>query len=149
MSKVISNKTVAKIKINDLISYGRKEITTRDKLEKFPVGSLISYTNKSGTFKHGGYLCKVKEDWFIYVTLDFSQKIRARYANIDKMWVGDVYKVIGDTISLNKPEVTTNYPVEINNKIVYFGKNLNDAKRFKVTNKYENMIKWFEYFHND
>lgn len=149
MSKIITTKLHIQKKINDLILYGRKEITTRKELEKFPIGSLISYTTKNEVFKYGGYLCKVKNDWFIYITLDFSQKIRTRYVNIDKMWVGDVFKVVGDAISFKKPNNETNYSVSIGKYIVYYGTKNGNSKSFMASQKYKNMLQWHEYFHEN
>src|SRR5262245_40366681 len=87
-------------KIVSFIENGRKEITTKKQLEKYPVGSLISYINKANVFKLGGFILKFSDDYFIYIKPDFQTKIRARYKNIKKMWVGDVYKVKNDLISL-------------------------------------------------
>lgn len=146
----ITNKIAIKVKISDLKSYGRSEITTKEELLEFPRGSLISYTNKQGFFQKGGYLCKVKDQWFIFIGIDCKQKIRVRYCNVDKIYVGDVFKVTGDTISFNN-DVTkkTKYPVTIGNHVVYYASSSHLAKRFMVTNKYENMLTWYNYFHSN
>lgn len=149
MSKSITNKLNIETKISYLISYCRKELTTRAQLEKFPIGSLISYTNKNGTFKYGGYLVRVKKDWFVFMEPDFTKKVRVRFINIDKMWVGDVFKVVGDKISFKTPDKETKHPVYVANHIVFYGGRKEDAIRFMVTQKYKNMIKWYEYFHSD
>ena len=149
MSKVITDNTSIKVRINKLLSHGRVEITTRKELQKYPIGSLISHIDDHGIFKLGGYLCRVEKDSFVYKTLDFDQKIRARFDNIKKMWVGDVFEVTGDYISFKNTTPKTNYPVSIGKYIVYYCKQNGDRDRYTVTNKYERMVKWHKYFHGN
>lgn len=130
-----------------MLSRGRHEVTTRKQLEKYPIGSLISYTDKTGIFKYGGNLCKINKDWFVFKALDFDKKVR--FVNVDKMWVGDVFEVTGDTISFKKPENETKYPVTIGKHIVYYGTRLSCSKEFKATQKYERMLQWYDYFHSN
>ena len=141
---------ILKTKLKIMMDNGRKEITSREELEQFPIGSLISYTNKNNTFRQGGFIIKFANEYFNYITPDFKTKYRVRYVNVEKMWVGDVYKVTKDTISLTATTQTkTNFPVKVNNIIVYYAKNNFDANRYILTNKYETMIKWCEYFKKD
>lgn len=149
MSKVITLKLKIQKKINDLNLYGRKEITTRAELVKFPIGSLISYIDKREIFRYAGYLCRVEQDCFVYITLDFSKKIRVRFVNVDKMWVGNVFKVRGDTINFKSPVSETKWPVIIGKYKVYYGTSLGNAKNFMASQKYANMVKWHEYFHSN
>ena len=144
--KIINNAVIA-AKIETMIEHGRIEVTTKKQLEKYPIGSLISYMNKNNEFKQGGFITKFSDEYFIYITPDFKTRYRVRYKNILKMWVGDVYTVTGDIISLaestNEP---TNFKVKIGNIVVYYAKDAFDAKRFSNTKKYKTMKAWFDFF---
>ncbi|AQN67877.1 hypothetical protein [Saudi moumouvirus] len=137
-------------KILGFIESGRKEITTKSQLEKYAIGSLISYTNNNNVFRLGGFLVKFADEYFIYITPDFETKYRVRYQNVKKMWVGDVYKTKNDLVSLIKAsQEPTKYKVEIGNITVYYAKNSFDARRFKSTEKYKRMMTWYNYFNKD
>lgn len=141
------NKDYVKAKISNLIENGRKEITTKEELEQFPIGSLISYMNKNNEFKIAGFITKFSDDYFIYIVPDFTQKYRVRYTNVIKMWVGDVYSVKKDIISFTKTSKNkTDFPVKLNNVILYYAKHNFDKKRYMNTNKYEISCKWIDYF---
>ena len=141
------NKALIEAKIKLLMKNGRKQVTTIDKIKKFPIGSLISYMNKNGIFKSGGFLWKVCDDNFIYLVLDSNKKFRVRMKNVDKVWIGSVYDVENDLVSLiptNKKK--TSKPVIIGDVIVYYAKDTYDYNRFVCTNKYKMMEKWFNVF---
>ncbi len=138
---------IALTSISRLIAYGREEITTKKELKKFAPGSPISYKNNDNIFKRGGFLIKITKEYFIYITPDFSQKYRVRFANVQKMWVGDVYKLKKDLIYFTKTNrKKTNYPVKINGIDIYYGKNNFDRARFTNTHKYKRMMQWCDYF---
>lgn len=142
-------KYVVDVKISYMKEHGRKEINNKEELENFPIGSLISYVNKKGEFRQGGYIIKFAEDYFIYLSIDFSTKYRVRYKNVKQMWVGDVYSVHNDIVSLQPSQKKkTNFPVIVNSVTVYYAKNNFDLKRWQNTHKYKNLIKWCEYFIN-
>lgn len=143
----IYKKDVIAVKISDLIERGRKEITSRAELEKFPIGSLISYTNHENHFKYGGFITKFSNDYFIYITFDFTTRYRARYKNISKMWVGNVHTVRNDIISLAPSEQEkTNFPVAVGDIIVYYGTNKFQMKRFMITDRHKILLNWYNYF---
>lgn len=145
-----SRKDALAVKIANFIEYGRKEIATKKELEKFPIGSLISYTNYKGNFKLGGFIIKFADDYFIYIAPDFTTKYRVRYKNVIKMWAGDVYTVINDIVSFTgTTQKKTKFPVELNNVIVYYGISNYDVKRFKCTERFKYMIGWYNYFVTD
>ena len=149
-STKIINQDIIEARIKTFIEYGRKEITTKEELEEFPIGSLISYMNKDNMLKQGGFIIKFTDDYFNYITADFTAKYRVRYVNVKKMWVGDVYKVSKDIISLTTTtQPKTNFPVKVNNVVVFYAKNNFDIKRYTSTIKYKTMIKWCEYFKKD
>jgi hypothetical protein len=148
-TKIIS-KAVCAAKISIMIENGRKECTSKEELEEFSIGSLISYMNKNNVFKQGGFIIKFADEYFIYITADFTTKYRARYKNILKMWVGDVYSVQNDIVSIVKTkQKKTNLPIKVNNVIVYYAAKKFDAIRFKHTKKYQNIMKWYDYFHKN
>jgi len=143
------NKIETETKISCLLEHGRKEITTHKQLQKFPFGSLISYTSNDDVFKNGGFLYKFdkNEEWFVYITPDFQTKVRVRYHNVKTMWVGDVFKVSGDLVSLSEPTTKqTNFPVKIGDHIIFYGRSTYHAKRFMHTEKYKRMLNWYHYF---
>lgn len=127
---------------------GRKEIIKKTQLEKFPIGSMISYITKKGTFRPGGFIIRFEDNAFVYKTKDFGKhSYRVKYAIIDKMWVGDVYKVKNDLVSLvPSTQKKTNFPVEVAGIIVYYAAKNFDIERFKGTNKYQLYQKWCKYF---
>jgi len=141
------NKSLVEAKIKSMIKNGREEITTIDELKKFPIGSLISYMNKSGIYKSGGFIWKITDDNFIYLNLETDQKFRAQIKNVDKMWVGSVYDVKNDIVSLiQSTKNKTSFPVIINDIVVYYAKNSFDFNRYVCTQKYKLMKKWSETF---
>jgi hypothetical protein len=141
------NKALNDAKIQVLVEKGRKEITTKKQLEKFPVGSLISYINIDNELRTGGFITKFKNDYFIYIAPDFKKKRKGKYERILKMWVGSVYKTKNDIVSITKTDKDkTNFPVKVNHVVVYYARSTIDQKRFQNTAKYKTMILWTEYF---
>lgn len=147
LSNLNYRKDLLAVKLSNFIEFGREEITTKNELEKFPIGSLISYINFKNHFKQGGYIIKFGDDYFIYICPDFTTKLRVRYKNIIKMWVGNVYKVHNDVVSLvGTTKKKTKFPVKIGDVIVYYGSSNFDVKRFMNTDRYKNLINWYNYF---
>lgn len=143
----ITRKDAIKIRIKKMIKNGRLEITSKEELEEFDIGSLISFMNNTGIFKLGGFITKFADDFFIYITPDLSQKYRVRYVNIQKMWVGNPFICRNDLVSIVKTNQTkTNFPVKIGNIIVYYAQKKFDMDRFRCTDKFEQYIKWYKYF---
>lgn len=148
-NKIIPKDAMGAI-ISNLIDHGRIEISSKDELVQFSIGSTISYININNHFKHGGFIVKFSDDYFIYVTPDFNSKYRVRYKNISKMWVGDVYSTRNDIVSIVKTSQNkTNFPVKINNIVVYYAARNFDKKRYMNTIKYKTMINWYHYFISD
>lgn len=140
-------KDLAAVKIENYKKNGRCEITTRDELLEYPIGSLISFTKKKNIFKLGGFLTKISDDYFTYITPDFEHKFRVKYSNVVKMWAGDVYSTHNDIVSLVKnSKKKTNYPITVDGIIVYYAKNNYDSTRFKCTDRYKRLIAWVNYF---
>lgn len=141
------NKALLKSKIKTMIKNGRAEITSMEELSEFPPGSIISYMNTNGIYRSGGFLIKSTDDYFVYLKLDISQKIRVRVRCVDKIWIGNVHNITNDIISLvptNKPK--TSNPVKIGKNIIYYAKDKYDHNRFLCTQKYQIMIKWYNIF---
>ncbi len=110
-------------------------------------GSPISYLNNNGVFKQAGFLVKVTDEYFIYITPDFSQKYRVRFKNVQKMLVGNVHKLNNDLICLTKTkQKKTNFPVELTGIIVYYAQSSFDRTRFINTDRYKRMLDWCNYF---
>lgn len=136
-----------KATIKKLLIYGRSEISSKEELEKCSIGSPVSYVTKSEKFKDGGFLYKFRNNYFIYLTRDFKHKIRVRYTNINKMYVGNVYKTVGDVVSIspsNQP--VTKYPTYIGDIIVNYAGSNQKSRRYTCTCRYERMVKWYNFF---
>ena len=141
------NRSLVEAKIDFLIENGRIEITSKAELEEHPIGSLISYMNNNNIFKSCGFLTKICDDYFIYIKPDFESKFKVRYDNIKKMWVGDVYKVKQDIVSITKSsKQETKYKVIIDDIVVYYANDKSDYRRYTHTQKYKTMVKWSEFF---
>lgn len=146
----IINKDVIKTKIDSLIENGRKEIKTKDELEKLPIGSLISYISKSNVFRPAGFLTAHEEDGFVYVASDFKTRYRVKYGKVKKMWVGSVYECTNDIVSIVKTkQKKTNFPVVVNNITIYYAAKTFDKKRFLNTKRAQMIMNWIEYFENN
>ncbi|AAV50282.1 hypothetical protein [Acanthamoeba castellanii mimivirus] len=136
-------------KILGFLESGRKEITSKKQLEKYAIGSLISYKNTNDEFKQGGFITKFADEYFIYITPDFTTKYRVKYKNVKTMWVGNVYKTKNDLVSLvETPQEPTNFEVTLNGITIYYAKNSFDVRRYKSTEKYKRMNAWCDYFKN-
>lgn len=149
MSKSIKviNKAAFALKIDTMVKNGRKEITTKKQLEKYPIGSLISYLNNQNIFRPGGYIIKFNPEYFIYITSDFTAKYRARYSHIQKMWVGSVYETKNDFASIvPTAQAKTKFPLIVNGIVIYYASDAYDIRRYTFTEKYKKIIKWCEYF---
>ncbi|AGF84818.1 hypothetical protein QJ854_gp964 [Moumouvirus goulette] len=66
------------------LNKGRKVIKTKKELEQYSIGSLISYVNKRNEFRQGGFVTKITEEYFIYLTPDFQTKYRVRFNIVKK-----------------------------------------------------------------
>ena len=145
---VINDKANLLAMIETLVANGRKEITKKSQLEKYPIGSLISYINKSDMYRKGGFIVKYSDKYFIYVTPDYKHKYRVKYDNIKRMWVGDPTKIEKDLISLKPATNTkTNFPAKIGDTIIYYAKDNFALRRYKNTQKYKRTQEWYNYFH--
>ena len=144
------NKARIAAKVMGLVENGRKELTSKKQLEKYPIGSLISFETKSGIFRPGGFITKFCDESFIYITPEFDQKYRGRYANIKKMWVGNVYEVYNDLVSLSKTKQNpTKFAIEVNGIVIHYARSAFEKKRAMNTDKYKRLMKWNEYFNGD
>ena len=147
------NKARLATKMSNFVEYGRQEISSpniKTKIEKYPIGSMISYTNKMDIFREGGFITKFANDYFIYVTPDFKTKYRVKYKNITKVWIGDVYKTKNDLVSIVKStQEKTKFPVKLGETIIFYALTNYDAKRFKHTKKYQLMCSWYDYFNKN
>lgn len=144
--KKINNDKYLAEKEAKYLNKGRKVIKTKKELEQYSTGSLISYINKCNEFRQGGYVTKVTEEYFIYLTPDFQTKYRVRFNIVKKMWIGDVYEVENDIVSFKTMLNKTNFPVKFGNIIIHYASNNSQAKRFKNTKKYEIMCNWYKIF---
>ena len=150
MSKIRSNKSNSKGKIANLLYNGRVELTTKEELEEYEIGTMISYMNKLKLFVNGGFVTELGSSYFCYVTLDFKRVKKVNYEDVIKMWVGDVFKMVNDWISLVPTQNSkTNYPIEVAGVVIYYSPNRYNMIRFLTTVKYTRLIQWCEYFLTD
>ena len=139
------NKPVLQMKLLKLIENGRKIIKTKEELEEYPIGSLVSYMNMQNIFRTGGFIDKFEDDSFIFMEPDFKTRLRVRYANVKKMWVGKVNETKNDIVSIVPSDNTkTKNFAKIGDVIVYYAKDTYTVTRFKFTEKYKRMVKWHE-----
>jgi hypothetical protein len=141
------NKALVEAKIKKLLKRGRKAITTKAELQEYPKGSLVSYVNKQNIFKSGGFLMKIADDYFIYLNSDEDKKYKGRFENVQTIYVGNVYEVEDDIVSIIKTtKAKTKWPVKINDIIIYYAHNSYDKDRFMCTDKYKMIKKWYDFF---
>ncbi len=63
------------------------------------------------------------------------------------MWIGSVYDVKNDIVSLIPTTKTkTSKPVTIDGIVIYYAKDNYDYNRFVCTTKYKIMEKWYKTF---
>jgi hypothetical protein len=141
------NKAVLSAKIESMIKNGRKEITTKKQLEKFPIGSLISYFNNENIYRSGGYIKKFGDDYFVYLTSDFERNVRVRYKNVSKMFAGNVYETKNDVVSIvpSKAKKSKHF-AKIGDTVVLYATTATLVTRYEHTQKYLRMKKWHELF---
>lgn len=124
-------------RINTLLKNGRKKIKTKEELKTCKRGSLVSYLTNSGVYKEGGYLEKIKDNYFIITKID-DTKYKIYFDKISYMFVGSPIR------KLNRTNIRTNYPVKIGNKTIYYAKDNFDKERFMCTDRYNLMKKWYD-----
>ena len=143
------DKAVLQMRLLKLIENGRKFIKTKVELEEYPMGSLVSYMNTQGIFRTAGFIDKFENDSFIFMDPDFKTRMRVRYANVKKMWVGKVHETKNDIVSIvTSPNTKTNKFVTVGDVVVYYAKDAYTVNRFKLTEKYKRMVKWYERYHD-
>ena len=142
------DKAALSLRLEQFKKNGRKKIKTKEELEEFPYGSLISYMKNDGVFRSAGFIDKFEDTSFVYCSLDFKQRVRVKYSCIDKMWVGDVYKVKNELVCMKPSMKETNYPLKIGGTVVLYARDTYVIKRFKLTNKYKTILKWYDRYGN-
>lgn len=128
-------------KIKQLIKSGRDVVKTRAELLNYPLGSLVSYITKEGLYRSGGFLRTIKDKYFALQGGNIANPISfcVQFSNVKKMYVGSPIK------NANRTVETSNFPVQVGEKIVYYAKSNYDVKRFKATKKYKRMIDYEKY----
>jgi hypothetical protein len=136
-------------KINTMIENGRLSITNIDELRSFPIGSIVSYMSKDGMFYPGGFLVYVGKKHFKLLPDLFGETkiIRININNIETMYVGNVYEITGDVVSIKQStNKITKHLVKIGDVVVYYGRDKIDKNRYMATKKYQKMLKWYALF---
>lgn len=143
------DKSSLSLKISTMVENGRKQISTKEELEEYPIGSLISYMTKGGIFRKAGFLDKLEKESFVYLSADFNSRRRVKYANIKKIWIGTVYETKNDIVSIIPSEnKKTKFFAKIGNVVVYYAADSHSVGRFKHTQKYQRMTKWHDLYGN-
>jgi hypothetical protein len=135
-------------KIKEMTNKGRKEISTKEELNEYPPGTLISYITITDVFHVGGFLKDKRINNFTFIDKKMGDDaIKVLYSNVKKMYVGSVYECKNDLLKIEKStKKSTEYPVKVGDIVVYYASDHFDQKRFMNTNKFKNMIKWYETF---
>lgn len=145
--KPIRAKTLIKLSILKYKECGRKQIKTKEELDNYPIGSAISYLNVNDELRKCGFLVRIEEEYFTFIEPEFKKKFRVRYENIKKMWIGDVYKTTNDIVSITETtQKPTKLPVKVGKIIVYYAIRRQFKIKYKMTDKYARMMKWYKYF---
>ena len=148
MDNINKDKALIGARILTMIENGRTEVTTIKQLKKFPIGSLVSYINSSGIFNIGGFLLAIFDDSFSFVDLDFKIRYRVAINKIDKIWIGSVFKVRNDYVSIcPSDKKATNFPAIIANIVIFYAPDNYALKRFISTQKYKLAVLWAQRFH--
>lgn len=144
----IKNKALAEAKIESLIEdNGRKKIKTRSELKEYSPGALISYVTKDKLFHPGGFLVKIKKEYFIVFQLKNKQEIRVDFDNVKSMYVGNIDEVTNDIVGFcSSKSKKTNYPVKFGDHVVYYAQSRFDIRRFSKTDRFKNIKLWFTMF---
>ncbi len=144
-----TNKALLQAKKDVLIGRGRKMVLTSEELKKFPKGSLISFEDDDGMFQKGGILTSIHSKYFKIICDLYSDEkpIKIKFNNIKSMYVGNPYETCGDTISIREHnKKKTKYAAYIGKIGVYYAREAIDFNRYLNTQKYKNMVKWYEKF---
>lgn len=151
-NKFNSDKALRKAKIDSLIEKGRKIINTKEELLSCPLGSIVSFITTDDMYYQDGYLVRIGEKTFSLILdlTDDAEIVKIKFKNINTMYVGFVYETKNDTVSIHKSDnKRTNFPVKINNTVIYYAKDKFDMMRFTNTDKYKRIIKWLSIFGNN
>lgn len=125
-----------------LIKKGRKKVTTQKELLEFPKGSQISFVTKDNIYRAGGFLKSVKKTYFkYYPSLDKKFTLPVQFQEIKKIYVGS-------PLYLSGKKTSSNFPVKLGDKVLYYANDNFDKKRFMATKKYKDMKKWFIKYNN-
>lgn len=140
-----TNKAIIAARIKTLIDNGYIKIHTKDELSEYPFGSLICYVTIKGLFKKGGYLKSINNKNFDLddIELENDEPISVPFDKVKTMYVGNPLKLT------NRTKIETNFPVKIGDEIIYYAKDNFDKRRFKSTNRYKLLKKWYNLYGDD
>jgi len=95
----------------------------------------------------GGFLVKVNDDSLIYFKLITNKKVKVDFQNVKKIWIGNVYNVKNDIVSLiASKKQKTPFPVKVGKIPIYYASDKYDYNRYICTEKYRIMKKWYDMF---
>jgi len=139
--------------IDMLLNQGRDEVINPTDLEKYPKGSVVSYVNKNGKFRHGGLLVGLTEDYIILRSMQNLKDMRdlcIKLNNINAFYIIDPRNVTSKTRSFSFRHIddaeSCKYTVKIGDTIVFKGRDTYDAERYKTTRKYKNQLEYYDQF---
>lgn len=134
-------------KVQELIDKGRVLITTKEELENFPKGSVVSYITKEGKYRSGGFLTSIQPDYF---TLHGGTKFApvsfcVQFSNVKEMYVGKVdrSRKITKIVPVPITQEITNYPVFVGDIVVKYEKDKWKQNRFMQSKKYKAMVEFY------
>lgn len=138
LADINRSRETVEARIKMLLDNGRRIIRNRREFRNEPLGSLVSYVTKENLYRSGGFLKKIEKDYFVIQGGTYGKPISftVQFNNVH-------YVIVGSPIrSTQKKLKTTNFPVSIGDKVVYYARDNYDRKRFKMTEKYKNMEIW-------
>lgn len=130
-------------KMKEMIDNGRKIIHSKEELQRYPLGTLVSYVTNSGLYRSGGFLKSLQDEYFTLQGGTFAMPISfpVQYKNIQEMYVGVPIRLL----NRNKDK-KTKFKVKLGKKTVYYAKDNYDVKRFMKTKRYKDMAAWHELY---
>ena len=145
LDKINADPNLVAKKIQRLIDAGRAEIETKEQLENFPMGSLVSYVTKEGLYRSGGFLRTIQDEYFCLQGGQVGNSISfpVQFKNIKSMYVGNsAVRHFPEPVETDKKE--TKWPSYVGDIVVNYARDKWNRERYESTLKYKYWVEQFE-----
>lgn len=111
-------------------------------LQNFPKHIHISYVTKENLYRAGGFLRKVdeKDNYIVLFVPDKKLSFPVQLKNVKELWIKTIQRKAVETEIKPTTQKPTNFPVEIEDVIIYYGRDSYDRRRYMTTSKYKSMM---------